>query len=104
MNKKELIRHSKQELEVMRYYGFKEDRKNLDLTSKEGIYEQVRSIGYSKVNTDLDLRCNGYISIKFEDGKSIDEMEVFQERRSLKENKLKFGSEVIAKEGKTDAA
>lgn len=88
MNKEELKKRSIKELEWMRYYGLREDRNNLDLNSNVEIYDQIRSIGYAKVNTDLDIRCNGYLSIKFESGKSIEELEVFNERRNINDNKF----------------
>jgi len=87
MNKEELKYYVNQEIDWIRYYGYRNDRESLNL-SKGSIYDQIRSIGYTKVNTDLDLRCSGYLSIKYIEGKSIEEMEVFNSRRKPEYNKL----------------
>ena len=84
MNSEELLKSADQEINWLRYYALREDRVKLDLSFP--IYEQLRSIGYAKVNTRLDLRCAGYRSIKFEEGKSIEEMEEFNQLRMPEEN------------------
>lgn len=68
------------EIQWLRYYGLREDRKRLDLT--KNIYEQIRSIGYTKRVIPLDLRCIGYLSYKWEDGMTVEELKPLNERRN----------------------
>lgn len=44
------------EIQWLSYYGYREDRNNLNLNSE--IYRDVRSIGYTKRVIDLYLRCS----------------------------------------------
>jgi len=86
MTKEQLKRDSEQELSWMKYYGYREDRQKFNIKLNTSIYDQVRSIGYAKVNTPLDLRCNGYLSIKYKEGMRIEDMEVFDSRRDPSKN------------------
>jgi hypothetical protein len=61
MKKIELWKLVEQEVSWFIYYGYKDDRRSLDMDKP--LYDQVRSIGYAKVNTPLDIRCTGLSSI-----------------------------------------
>jgi hypothetical protein len=86
MTKEELWKQVKPELEWFTYYGFWEDKVVMDMD--KSLYDQVRSIGYTKVVTDLDLRCVGYLSFKWVDGMSVSDLVPLMERRDTKENKF----------------
>lgn len=83
MNKNELWSYVEHEINMLRYYGYREDRKNLDINDVS-LYDQIRSIGYAKVKTPLDLRCAGYICFKYEDGMSIEDLVSLNQLRSQK--------------------
>lgn len=55
-DKKQLERWIDTELGVLRYYGFREDR--WALTENSNIYEDIRSIGYTKRPMPLIRRCS----------------------------------------------
>lgn len=86
MEKEKLWKIVCNEIEWMSHYGFSEDRLNLDLT-KDNIYDQIQSIGYAKVNTPLDLRCIGWLSFKWENGMSIEDLIPLNERRDPLDNR-----------------
>ena len=54
-NKQQLERWIDHELSFLRYYGYREDR--MKLTIDSNIYEDVRSIGYTKRTMPLSHRC-----------------------------------------------
>lgn len=56
-DKKQLEKWIDTELNVLRYYGYREDRKLLIIDSPN-IYADVRSIGYCKRSTPLIRRCS----------------------------------------------
>lgn len=55
MDKKEFEKLINHEVDWLKYYAFWEDREKLTIDSE--LYEDLRSIGYAKVNTPLDKRC-----------------------------------------------
>ena len=67
------------EIQWLKYYGLREDREKLDLS--KSIYEQVRSIGYTKRVVPLDLRCIGCLSYEWRDNITIEELVPLNERR-----------------------
>jgi len=87
MEKEELWKIVDMEIEWLIYYGFRADRKNLDLT-KDTIYEQIKSIGYTKRVIPLDLRCIGALCYKWENNTTLKDLIPLNERRNPKENKL----------------
>lgn len=60
MTKEQLKKAVKLELEWLKYYALREDRKIYDPSKLA--YEQLRSIGYAKVNTPLPIRC-GFLRV-----------------------------------------
>lgn len=86
MEKKELWKIVELEIQWLAYYGLGEDRKVLDL-SKESIYEQLRSIGYTKRVIPLDLRCIGALCYEWKDGMGIEDLLPLNERRNPSEKK-----------------
>lgn len=87
MKKEELWKYVLSEINMIRYYGYREDREKLDMNGPS-IYSQIRSIGYAKVKTPLDLRCAGYICFEYRVGLSLDELVSLNERRNEIENKF----------------
>ena len=61
MSKIELWKLVEQEMSWFIYYGYKGDRKSVNMDRP--LYDQVRSIGYAKVNTPLDIRCTSLSSV-----------------------------------------
>jgi hypothetical protein len=55
MNKSELEKLVNQEIDWLRYYGYREDREKLTINSE--IYDELNSIGYTKRRISLDRRC-----------------------------------------------
>ena len=86
MNKDELWKHVDREIDWAAYYGYSKDRDLLDMNKP--FYDQVRSIGYAKVNTPLDVRCNGYLCFVYTEGMSIEDLVPLSERRNSEENKF----------------
>lgn len=87
MKKEELWKIVELEIQWLAYYGLREDREKLDL-SKESIYEQLRSIGYTKRVIPLDLRCIGPLSYNWGKEISIENLVSLNERRNLVENRF----------------
>lgn len=87
MKKNELWKIVELEIQWLAYYGLGEDRKVLDLT-KESIYEQLRSIGYTKRVIPLDLRCIGALCYKWKEGMDVEDLVPLNERRNLNERKF----------------
>jgi hypothetical protein len=87
MKKEELWKLVELEIQWLAYYGLGEDRKKLDL-SKDSIYEQLRSIGYTKRVIPLDLRCIGALCYKWEEGMGVEDLVPLNERRNFVENKF----------------
>lgn len=85
MKKEEFWKIVDKEIQWLAYYGLGEDRKKLDL-SKNTIYEQLRSIGYTKRVIPLDLRCIGYLSYKWEEGMVVENLTPLNERRNVDGN------------------
>lgn len=85
MEKEKLWKLVSNEIEWMSHYGYREDRLNLDL-KKDSIYDQIRSIGYAKVNTPLDLRCVGWLSFRWSDDLKIENLVPLNERRDTLKN------------------
>lgn len=86
MNREEIWKTVDREIDWLAYYGHREDRKNINMDKP--LYEQIRSIGYAKVNTPLDIRCNGYLCFVWENGMGIDDLEPLNECRNGGENKF----------------
>jgi hypothetical protein len=86
MNKEELWKHVDREVDWAKYYGYAEDIKVLDMDKP--FYDQVRSIGYAKVNTPLDIRCNGYLCFEYKDGMKVEDLVSLNQRRNSEENKF----------------
>ena len=86
MTKEELWKQVRHELDWFTYYGYWEDKKVMDMD--KSLYDQVRSIGYAKVVTELDLRCIGYLCFEWKDGMELEDLIPLMERRNTKENKL----------------
>jgi len=74
-----LLKEVELEVQWLRYYGLREDRIKVDLSKP--IYEQIRSIGYTKRVIPLDLRCIGYLSYEWEEGTTVDKLKPLNERR-----------------------
>jgi hypothetical protein len=87
MEKNELWKIVELEVQWLAYYGLGEDRKNLDL-NKDTVYEQLRSIGYTKRVIPLDLRCIGCLSYKWVEGMLVEDLVPLNERRNLVENRF----------------
>ena len=87
MKKEQLKKEVELELQWLKYYGFREDRENYDPSKLP--YEQLRSIGYAKVNTPLPLRC-GFFRVTADEPISIDtELEdliVSNDSRNIEQN------------------
>ena len=86
MNREELWKTVDREVDWLAYYGYRDDRKNVDMDKQ--VYDQIKSIGYAKVNTPLDIRCNGYLCFVWKDGMTIDDLEPLNESRNTEENKF----------------
>ena len=56
MNFKEIYKTAKNEAEWIKYYGHVDTRKS-ETFEDENFYDRIKSIGYAKVNTRLDVRC-----------------------------------------------
>ena len=78
--KERLKKGVEHEIQWLRYYGLREDREKLDLS--KSIYEQVRSIGYTKRVVPLDLRCIGCLSYQWKEGLTVENLEPLNERRN----------------------
>jgi hypothetical protein len=87
MKKEELWKMVDLETQWLAYYGLREDREVLDL-SKNSIYEQLRSIGYTKRVIPLDLRCIGALCYEWKEGMCVENLVPLNERRNLEENKF----------------
>jgi hypothetical protein len=87
MKKEELWKLVDLETQWLAYYGLGEDRKKLDL-SKDTVYEQLRSIGYTKRVIPLDMRCIGCISFMWTKGMVVEDLVTLNERRNFVENKF----------------
>ena len=86
MDKEELWKQVSRELDWLAYYGYREDREKVDMDKP--LYDQVRSIGYTKVVTPLDVRCNGWLCFEYTDGMTIEDLVPLMERRNSEENKF----------------
>lgn len=86
MSKEELWKIVDREANWLSYYGFRADLEKVDLNYP--IYEQIRSIGYAKVTTELDIRCNGWLCYRYVEGMSVDDLKSLNERRNPNENKF----------------
>ena len=59
---KEILKLAKLESEWIKYYGFKDSRKN-EKFEDINFYDRIVPIGYSKVYTTLEIRCPmGYVN------------------------------------------
>jgi hypothetical protein len=88
MTEEQLLKAAKQELEWLRYYGHVDSR--LAFTSESELYRDLQSIGYTKKNTPLDLRCAPHIltsnSLISEESK-VDELFITPSPRDHGENR-----------------
>ncbi len=86
MDKEELWNDVDREINWLAYYGHKDSKEKLNMD--EPIYDQLISIGYTKVVTPLDVRCNGWLCFEWRDGMTIDDLVPLNKRRNPDENKF----------------
>lgn len=91
MDIKELNKLIDHELQWLRYYALEEHRKKL--TTNSNIYEDLKSIGYTKRVMSLDKRCaSGAITSKtntpISEYSVLEDLEWLKEYRNPEENKF----------------
>jgi hypothetical protein len=86
MNKETLWKHVDRETDWLAYYSHQESSEKLNMD--EPLYDQLVSIGYTKVVTPLDIRCNGWLCFEYTDGMTIEDLVPLMERRNSEENKF----------------
>jgi len=86
MDKETLWKHVDREVDWLAYYSHQESSETLNMDKP--LYDQLISIGYTKVVTPLDIRCNGWLCFEYEDGMELGDLVPLNERRNPQENKF----------------